>query len=173
MIDEPLLLASALVHARPGAELAAVDRAGRRLVVSTHPSGDVDPCRWRAMVAAAVDGADPFLLEGMRLSDVGGCLVPAAGAGVRDRRDPGRRWFALRLPACLAVDVLRAVDLGRVPAESVSAVVRPDPVLGVTVVGLGVEDDDSDETQLSHLASAVTAAWTVAELIHGLSAVER
>jgi hypothetical protein len=177
MIDDRLLLASALVHARPGARLSAVDAEGRRLVVGGHPSADIDPCRWRAMLIAAIDGGGSSLPDGLRLDGLDGSLMPAAGAGVDDRNDPGRRWFAVGLPACLVIDVLRTADLGAVPNQAVHATVRPDPALGVTVVGVTVVgvgvDVGGHEPALDQVATAIAGAWAVAELCFGLSAAER
>ncbi|MEM9465450.1 MAG: hypothetical protein AAGA90_08740 [Actinomycetota bacterium] len=163
MIDERLLLASALVHARPGGHLTAIDGHGRTAMIGRHPSADVDPCRWRATLIDVIEGRISHLLDGLELESIGGSLESSDSGGFVDRMEPGRRWFAVHLPPCLVVDTLRAVELGELPDDAVTATVRPDPELGVTVVGIGV-DAPCMADGLERLALDVASALAVAEL---------
>ncbi|MEM9200680.1 MAG: hypothetical protein AAGC53_03430 [Actinomycetota bacterium] len=172
MTDERLLLATALVHALPGAQLTAVDNLGRRIVVGEHPSCDVDSCRWRSTLVASLEGRVRHVADGMQFDTVGGSLEPAATGGFIDRNTPEKRWFAALLPPCVAVDTLRNVELGMLPEEAVSATVRPDPELGVTIVGVSIDAPCMIE-QLDQLGGDVAAALAVAELCTGLPVRKR
>ena len=163
MIDERLLLASALVHARPGGQLSAVDATGREVVVGRHPSADVDPCRWRTKLVDSLRGRCAPVFDGLTLAGLGGSLEPTDVGAFIDRNDLAQRWFAVRLSPCAVVDTLRSVVLEGLPQEAVMATVRPDPELGVTVVGTGV-DSLHLLAELDRLAVDVAGALVVAEL---------
>ncbi|MEO0493544.1 MAG: hypothetical protein AAF081_09025 [Actinomycetota bacterium] len=171
MIDERLELATALVHAVPGGALVAHDDAGRTLTVGRHPSADVDPCRWRAVVADHVSGRVQSVFGSLALAELGGSLMRAPSGGFIDRSAPERHWFAVKLPPCLVVQTLRDVDLNGLPEEAVSASVRPDPELGVTVVGVGI-DAPCMVDALDSLAADVGSALAVAELCASIPIVE-
>ncbi len=140
MIDERVVLAAALVHATHGSSMVVAGEDGRRLTIGRHPSADLDPCRWRAQVASAQRHPARCGLGAVRLVGVGGSLR-RSGAGV---------WFAAgdplaRLIAAVDVDdrrlveVLQATDLGSVPDESVTAVLRPDAQLGVSIIEVSID----------------------------------
>ncbi|MEM8709129.1 MAG: hypothetical protein AAGE98_21895 [Actinomycetota bacterium] len=171
MSGDRLRLATALVHTLPGAALVAVGRDGRTLTVGRHPSADVDPCRWRSVVVGDAGGRVSGLLDGLELSELGGSLETSAGGAVVDRTAPERRWFAVALPPCIVVDVLRGVDLRGLPEEAVTATLRPDPELGVTVVGVGI-DAPYPDAALDELATDVAAALAVAELCAALPVID-
>ena len=119
-------------------------------------------------------GADRFDAETpcrrLELPSVGGSLESARAGGFVDHDDPMRRWFATRLSPDVVTDVLRSVELGEVPEHLVSAKLRPDASLGVTVIGLAVSHGvGGDHGAISdRLAGDVAAALAVAELFASL-----
>ncbi|MEM8708310.1 MAG: hypothetical protein AAGE98_17735 [Actinomycetota bacterium] len=170
-MDERLQLATALVHTLPNAALVAADADGRSVTVGRHPSADVDPCRWRSVVADSVTGRVASGLDHLTLAEVGGSLERSPSGAIIDRTDPSRQWFAVKLPPCVAVDVLRSIDLKGLPEEAVTASVRPDPELGVTVIGVGIDAPCMIDA-LDELAADVGAALAVAELCASLPVAE-
>lgn len=170
MIDERLELATALVHTLPGGALVAVNDTGRTITVGRHPSADFNPCRWRSVVADHIEGRVQTPLGDLSLSEIGGSLERAESGGFIDPSEPDRHWFAAKLPPCVAVQVLRELDLKGLPEEVVSATVRPDFELGVTVVGVGI-DAPCMATALDTLAADIGGALAVAELCASISIV--
>jgi hypothetical protein len=170
MIDERLELATALVHTLPGGALVAVDGTGRTITVGRHPSADFNPCRWRSVVIDHIEGRVQRPLGDLSLCEIGGSLERADSGGFIDRAEPDLHWFAAKLPPCVAVQVLREVDLKGLPEEVVSASVRPDLELGVTVVGVGI-DAPCMANALDTLAADIGGALAVAELCASISIV--
>ena len=68
------------------------------------------------------------------------------------------------------MQVLRELNLKGLPEEVVSATVRPDFELGVTVVGVGI-DAPCMATALDTLAADIGGALAVAELCASISIV--
>ena len=170
MIDERLELATALVHTLPGGVLVAVNDAGRRITVGRHPSADVDPCRWRSVLVDRIEGRVQAPFADLSLCEIGVSLERAKSGGFIDRAEPDRHWFAAKLPPCVAVQVLREVNLKGLSEEAVSASVRPDLELGVTVVGVGI-DAPCMANALDTLAADIGGALAVAELCASISIV--
>ena len=168
MIDERLELATALVHALPGGALVAVNDTGQKITVGRHPSADVNPCRWRSVVVDHIQGRVQPAFADLSLCEIGGSLERVESGGFIDRAEPDRHWFAAKLPPCVAVQVLREVKLKGLPEEVVSASVRPDLELGVTVVGVGI-DAPCMANALDTLAADIGGALAVAELCASIS----
>lgn len=168
MIDERLELATALVHALPGGALVAVNDTGQKITVGRHPSADVNPCRWRSVVVDHIQGRVRPPFGYLSLCEIGGSLERAESGGFIDNSEPDRHWFAAKLPPCVAVQVLRELNLKGLPEEVVSATVRPDLELGITVVGVGI-DAPCMATALDTLAADIGGALAVAELCASIS----
>lgn len=161
-IDERVVLATALVHSIPGGLLVVADEEHRQLTIGRHPSAEIDPCRWRAAVVRVVRRDDPGL-GSISLVDVAGSLARLDNGSFADRNDPLRRWLVVPLAPCAVADALRRVDLGGLPEDDVTATVRPDLELGLTLVGVAVEREEQVE-ELDELIGDVAGALLVAEL---------
>jgi hypothetical protein len=159
-LPDVVVHATAIVHAAGGAELHLQDRRFRKVWVAGHPSADIDPCRWRRFVCDRLDR-----LPGVetKVVAVGGRLTATTSGAFSDRMDPRLHWFVTNLCPHRAANVLREADLGGVLQDKVTATIRPDSQLGVTVVGLRLDAPDFEE-RLSELAITAIAACLVAEL---------
>ncbi|MEM7141202.1 MAG: hypothetical protein AAF548_09235 [Actinomycetota bacterium] len=162
--------AAALVHSVDGAEMRLRDGHGRQLSVGRHPSADVDPCRWHRFVSA--DHPHPRTIAATVVEGIAGRLEDHGGGIFADRHDPSMRWFVSALCPGSTVAALREVDLGEIPDDAVTASVRPDPALGVTVVGVRV-DAPCFQDRLGDLALAAMSECLVAELVAALPARDR
>ena len=160
-LSEAVRHATALVHALDGAEMKLRDGHGRSLTVGRHPSADVDPCRWHRFVRAGRH--HPRSVASTLVEGVGGRLVDRGGGIYGDRHHDGLRWFVTTLCPGLAVAALRNAELGPVPEEVVTATVRRDDALEVTMVGVHVDAPCLDRS-LDDLALRIHAACLVAEL---------
>lgn len=167
MIDDRLVLATALTHTLQGAVLSVEDPFGGTVTVGRHPSSDVDPCRWRATVADARATGRVSMLAELTVTGLGGAVRRTESGMFAEHHDPLRRWTAVMLAPCVAADVMRSLTLGDIAEDSVTATIRPDPELGVTVIGVGV-DETWMEDALEELAGDLAAALAVAELTHTL-----
>jgi hypothetical protein len=159
-LSEAVVHATALAHAVDGAELSLADGQGRRVWVARHPSADVDPCRWRSFVCSRIASEPGIATEVVALS---GRLRAMDSGGFADQQDPSLRWFATRLcPNGVAV-ALQRLWLDEIPEDAVTATIRPDPALGVTVIGLRI-DAPCLYARLGDLVAAAIGACLVAEL---------
>lgn len=170
MIDERLRLATAMVHSIPGATLR-VGNGVQSVVIGAHPAADLSPCRWRGMLTSADLSGGIGAWADCRLLAVGGVLERTRSGMFVDRSDPGCRWAAFRLPPCVAFDVLKQTPLDPLPDDAVTATVRPDPELGVTIIGIGVDAPGMADV-LEDLAASVYASLSVAELTMSIPVVE-
>lgn len=153
-----LRLASALVHAVPGSFLTVRDGAGGSFTISRHPSANCCPAAWRCAVGRSAQPGQPAPPPSLAIEMIGGRLAAGTGAFL-DVTDPGARWFATTLPACVVATVIEH-DPGDVEAE---IRLRPDPVLGVTVVCVECDDPAIDEVVVD-----LRARLAVAELATSL-----
>lgn len=169
-LSEAVVHATALVHAVDGAEMLLRDGQGRMLSVGRHPSADVDACRWHRFVAAG--RTLPPDVGATTVESVSGRLRARGGGVFADRTDASQRWFVAALCPGATVAALRGLDLGPVPDDAVTATVRPDPALGVTVVGLRVLAPCFHDG-LDRLGLAAVAACLTAELVASVLADER
>ncbi|MEL6894002.1 MAG: hypothetical protein AAFP84_20600, partial [Actinomycetota bacterium] len=71
---ERLRLATALVHAIPGAALELRTDQNERIVVGTNPSADIDPCKMRRVVASMACTNRPDLADRVAAMTLGGAL---------------------------------------------------------------------------------------------------
>lgn len=161
---ERLRLATALVHAVPGAELRIRTTNSEQICVSHAPAGDIDPCKLRQIVAASACPNRPDLSQRIAEMTVGGSLIDVGG-GIAATRCGGReqRWITSLLPYQKLTELLDDVGHGDVPANAIQASLKPDPELGVTVVGITANDARFDHA-LDNVAAQVAAACFVAEL---------
>lgn len=161
---ERLRLATALVHAVPGAVLELRTDQHERIVVGNHPSADIDPCKMRRIVAAMACPNRPDLAGRVSEVSFGGELVDMGG-GVFATRTGGRehRWLASLLGFPTLAELLDDAGPDTLPSDVMHATLKPDPELGVTVVGVTVEDDRFAD-RIDDVAADVAAACFVAEL---------
>lgn len=153
-----LRLASALVHAVPGSFLTVRDGAGGSFTISGHPSANCCPAAWRCAVGRSVQPDSPEPPASLAVEMIGGRLAAGSGAFF-DVTDHRLRWFATTVPACVVATVIDH-EPGEVAAE---IRLRPDPLLGVTVVRVESDDDAIDEVVID-----LRARLAVAELATSL-----
>ncbi len=167
---EAIRLASALVHAVPGAELRLTCAAGVDVVVSRHPAADLTPCAMRQVVidarrrsAATLGGSVSRIVE----LAVGGSMEEFGGGVVRSRTPCGaeQRWLATTLPWELVADLLRELPC----PDAMHATVRPDDALAVTLVGVSTTTADL-VPQLDRLGASLAAQLLVEELLASVHA---
>lgn len=163
--DHHIRGASALVHAVPGAAMEVALPCGATMVVGHHPAADVSPCEWRRFLLEARDPGLSSVRTHFRVRTIGGALVPISGGVFADRGDPAVRWLCTELDARSSATALRHAsgDGFDVVSDAVSATVRPDPHLGVTVVGVRI-DAPCRRDRLDDVAIAVLAELMVTEL---------
>ena len=166
--------AAALAHAVAGVSLRLRAPNGERLVVGRHPAADIGPCEWRRFVAAPASLRLARFRSAVDLERIEGVVRPLGGGAFGDRRTAGVRWLTTDLDQPEVVQVLQAADGEHrvhtgVDVGDVTAVIRPDVGLGVSVVRLEVAGPalgrDVDE-----MAVGVAANLLVAELEQALAA---
>ncbi|MFK7918190.1 MAG: hypothetical protein AB8G14_08950 [Ilumatobacter sp.] len=161
---ERLRLAAALGHTVPGTELFLHTDTGERVVVSTHPAGDISPCAFRRVIAASACPNQPDVAQRVAGVTIGGALFDLGG-GVFSARCVGveQRWVASLLDANRVSKLLDAVGLDSVPDDALHARLKPDSGLGVTVLAIGVSDARFHHA-LDEIAAQVAATCFVEEL---------
>lgn len=147
-----LRLASALVHAVPGSFLTLRGNDGGSFTISGHPSAACCPSAWRCAVGGSARSAALGSPAPPTVEMIGGRLAAGPGAYL-DVTDPEARWFATTLPACVVATVVEH-DPGDIAAE---IRLRPDPVLGVTVVHVVCDDPAIDDLVVDLRARLVVA----------------
>ena len=161
--------ASALIHGVDGAVLRLKDGHGREVSIGRHPSADVDPCRWRRFVAA--DHHHPPAVAETVVSQINGRLEDR-GAVFADRRDVRARWFVSSLCPGSVAWALRGVDLeGKFDEDNITATLRPDLELGLTIVGIKIDGPFSPGC-IDHFGQGALAACLVGELKASLMTAE-
>lgn len=168
MKEARLVLAAALVHSVPGAMAVVVDERGCRVSVGSHPSADIGPCEWRRTVVEGLHSPASSSAVGANVQEITGSIEPSSIGGFSERLDPTRRWFAALVPPCVAVGVLRAIEVCNLPEQALSVVLRPDLDLGVSVVGLSIQAPCTLDA-LEELSTDIAASLAVAELSVALS----
>lgn len=173
--DHDIRTATALVHAVPGATMEVGLPCGASMVVGRHPAADVSPCEWRRFLLGAQDPGLSAARSRFRLQRIGGVVAASAAGSFVDRRDAAMRWLCTGLGGAGAAAVLRDASADRldpVSADAVSATIRPDAGLGVTVVGMRI-DAPCLRDRLEDLAITVLAELLVAELAAGFAVEDR
>ena len=162
---ENLRLVTALVHAAPRAEMQLTRNDGSRLIVSSHPAADIHICAFRRVVMASACPARPDCSEWIDQVEVGGSLT-AAGGGAYVRHDGERehRWFATLLRPELVCDLLESLDVAEISDGAMTATLKPDAGLGVTVVSTAV-DPSRPGAFGAELATTALQACLVEELV--------
>ncbi|MEP1124481.1 MAG: hypothetical protein ABJH68_11385 [Ilumatobacter sp.] len=161
---ERLRLATALVHTIPDADLRLRTDDGELIVVTHEAGADIDPCKMRRLVAAMACPDRPDLANHITEVSLGGGLTDLGG-GVFGSSSPDgvHRWLASLLGFATLSELLDGVDLDALPDHAMHACLKPDPALGVTVVGITSNDARFDHA-LDETAAQVAAACFVAEL---------
>ncbi|MFQ5556487.1 MAG: hypothetical protein ACE5GB_03120 [Acidimicrobiales bacterium] len=163
-----LRLAVGLVHSVPGAELCLTMNDGTRRRVGTHPSADIDPCAMRRVLLAGACSTRPDPSRWIRQVHLQGS-VRHEGAGIyRDLSATARWWTATLLgPGEVSghLTALRAIELPDVelPDIEVSAAIKPDDGLGVTIVALSAPRARHDSV-VRELTMAATSLFLVNEV---------
>ncbi|MFT6763968.1 MAG: hypothetical protein ACJAXA_002632 [Candidatus Aldehydirespiratoraceae bacterium] len=161
---ERLRLATALGHTVPGAQLRLHTDRDEIIMVSHHPAADIDPCAMRRVVAASSCAGQPDLSQ--RIVDVticGGLVDTGGGVFSRSVGDVEQRWIASLLQPQRLADLLDDVGLEVVPDDAMSARMKPDSALGVTVLAITVNDARFHHA-LDEIAARTAAACFVEEL---------
>jgi hypothetical protein len=161
-------LATGLVHSIPGVAIELRRERGDRLVVAHHRlDADMTPCELRAALIAEQQRGAPRVTETVTSVEVVAGLCDI-GVGVYQRTgDHGEeRWFATLLPFEHAASLVEHCDIDQAEV-AVRVVLRPDPELGVTVVGLTCSHP-AHGWLLDEVTFWVCAACTIHELVHEL-----
>ncbi len=168
---ERLRLATALVHAIPDAEMRLRTDQNECVVVSRAPGADIDPCKMRRVVAAMACPHRPELADRVTEVTFGGSVSDLGGGVFASRSSDGEhRWVASLLGFPTVSELLSGVGPDGLPDEAMRACLKPDPELGVTVVGITANDARFDDV-LDEVAGQAAAACFVAELWGAASTV--
>lgn len=157
---DQLRMAAALAHSAPDADVVLTGPARRWLVSYRRSDATVDPCAFRQLVLAAWRGCRVGLLPVERVAFVG--ALRDIGGGVFERhgpRGPERRVATFLCPARVDALLAELPDVG----DALTAHVRGDDELGVTVVTLGWALGGRSHG-LDVAAHRLTTACLVAEL---------
>jgi hypothetical protein len=163
---EQVRLAAALVHAIPGALLSVETCWRERVTVGRHVSCDLDPCRFRSLVAASRCPGRPDLARHVDRVELAGSVRHLGGGVLRTCTGRGveQRWVATLLAPDVVVDWLTDQSCG----DAIEASVRPDAGLGVTLVVASTADPLATG-MLEELGLSLAARVAVDELIGGLT----
>ncbi len=161
---ERLRLAAALGHAVPASELRLHTPAGETIIVSAHPSADIDPCAMRRVVCAFAcpnntdhSGRVAAVEFGGSLTDLGGGVFRVAHNGME------QRWVATLLTPDRLAELLDDVGLDELPDEAMHGCLKPDPELGVTLLVITANNERYLDV-LDDIATKAAAAIFVEEL---------
>jgi hypothetical protein len=162
---ENLRLATALVHAAPQAELRLTCDGGRQVIVASHPAADIDICAFRRVVMASACPARPDCSEWIHGVAIGGSLTTVGGgAYVSNDGTHERHWFATLLRPEHVCTLLENLDVAELPDGAMTATLKPDPGLGVTVVSTTIDELGSQQFG-TEVAVAALQACLVEELV--------
>lgn len=162
---ENLRIAAALVHVAPQAELHLTCDDDRRVVVSSHPAADIDICAFRRVVMASACPARPDPSEWIHDVVIGGSLTAVGGgAYVSNDGSHERHWFATLLRPERVCTLLENLDVAELPDGAMTATLKPDPGLGVTVIATTIDEPGSQRFG-TEVATAALQACLVEELV--------
>ncbi|MFN3219682.1 MAG: hypothetical protein ACE367_24620 [Acidimicrobiales bacterium] len=162
---ENLRLAAALVHAAPQAELQLTCDGDRHVIVSSHPAADIDICAFRRVVMASACPARPNPSEWIHDVVIGGSLTAVGGgAYVSNDGSHERHWFATLLRPERVCALLENLDVAEMPDGAMTATLKPDPGLGVTVISTTIDEFGSQQFG-TEVATAALQACLVEELV--------
>lgn len=163
---EQVRIAAALVHVIPGALLSVETCWRDRVTVGRHVSCDVDPCRFRSLVAASRCPGRPDLARHVDRVELAGSVQHLGGGIMRTCTDRGveQRWVATLVQPDVVVDWLT----DQAWTDAVEAVVKPDGSLGVTTVVASTADPLATG-MLEELGLSLAARVAVDELMEGLA----
>ncbi|MEM9566204.1 MAG: hypothetical protein AAGA93_26525 [Actinomycetota bacterium] len=155
-------LAVGLAHGVPGAELRIRRTDGGELVAANRPDADVDLCSLRRLVIGTVGAstADRWI----EVIGVGGSVTATDdGLWASNDAEP-RRWFATMLRQERVIDLLGEIDTADIGDDGIEVVLKPDPCLGLTSIGVSAEGPHLVD-RLDELARRANVACLVDELI--------
>jgi hypothetical protein len=163
---ENLRLATALVHATPRAELRLTCDGPRQLIVSSHPAADIDICAFRRVVMASACPARPDCSDWIHDVAIAGALTAVGGGAYvsNDGNADERHWFATLLRPEHVCALLEDLDVSGMPDGAMTATLKPDPGLGVTVVATAL-DGPWPRRFGAEVATAALQACLVEELV--------
>jgi hypothetical protein len=163
---EQVRLAAALVHVIPGAHLSVETCWRDRVTVGRHASCDLDPCRFRSLVAASRCPGRPDLARHVDRVELAGSVQHLGGGVMRTCTDRGveQRWVATLVQPAVVVDWLT----DQVVSDAIEASVKPDACLGVTMVVASTADPLATG-MLEELGLSLAARVAVDELVGGLA----
>lgn len=161
-ISDDVRFAVGLAHAVPGAELTIRRADGGEVMVAHREGADLNLCWLRRLV---MEGAGPWTSNRwVEVVGVGGTLAPT-GEGLWASDQPeSKRWFATALRPDLVAAVLAELDTSDIGEEDIEVVLKPDPCLGMTAVGVSAQAPELEERR-NELARRAHAACMVDELI--------
>lgn len=134
---ENIRLAVGLAHTVVGTELTLQGEDEVDLRSSGDTDSDIHICRLRQVVVASLSPQHPDVSSWIRSVTVGGALTPSNAGVYRFSGHPlAQRWFATVLPQTSLVELLERVSAESPSGADVEAVLKPDPGLEVTVVGI-------------------------------------
>lgn len=162
---ENLRLATALVHAAPRAELRLTCDGPRQVIVSSHPAADIDICAFRRVVMASACPARPDCSDWIHEVTIAGTLTAiGGGAYVSTAGTDEHHWFATLLRPENVCALLEDLDVAGMPDGAMTATLKPDPGLGVTVVATAL-DESWPHRLRAEVATAALQACLVEELV--------
>lgn len=162
---ENLRLATALVHAVPRAELRLTCNGDRQVIVSAHPAADIGICAFRRVVMASACPARPDCSDWIQDLAIAGTLTAVGGgAHVGNDGTHERHWFATLLRPQRVCALLEGLDVAGVSDGAMTATLKPDPGLGVTVVSTTLDGSWPHQVG-AEVATAALQACLVEELV--------
>ncbi|MEM8922719.1 MAG: hypothetical protein AAGD35_04385 [Actinomycetota bacterium] len=142
-------------------------REGTDHLVSGHPSSEMSICGLRRAVVASLSPQRPGLAQWIETVAIGGSLEQAfAGVYQTPTNHRGEWWFATLLRHQAVEELLTNID-GRFGTDDrIECVIKPDPCLGVTVVGLAARHESCRDL-VSDVVTAAYESAVVEELVRG------
>lgn len=134
---EQLRLTVGLAHAVPGAEVLVQAVSGSEHLAANSAEADLHLCSLRHAIVASLGPNRPDITQWIRSVEIQGSLrQDGAGTYASTTSANGEWWFATVLRKDPVLQVLQQVDDQVDVDDDIQVIVKPDPCLGVTVVGL-------------------------------------
>ncbi|MEM9200676.1 MAG: hypothetical protein AAGC53_03410 [Actinomycetota bacterium] len=168
---EHVRLAVGLAHGVSGATLTVDTARGTRLHVHRGPSADVDLCTLRRSVIGSGRIGRPDAAWADTQFEVGGVLERTKGDIHRRRVGAFEHWFATLMHPGHVFDRLESLDVDPTVSALVEVTLKPDPGLGVTIVGVcatsGPTERPVTERDIAVASEGAYAACLADELCFG------
>lgn len=165
---ERLRLSVAVGHAVYGAELRLTTDRGDVITVSSHSAAQLDHCSLRRLVAASTCPGRPDVSDHIVAIELTGSLSDAGGGVYRVvRQGHEQRWIPSLLHPNRLGELLTALQIDGVDNDELHATLKPDELLGVTIIVLTTAERFVD--RLDEAAEYWAASIAVDELSYAVS----